>query len=151
MTMLPRTTRSGVAVLLGAAAGDVVGEDAALLAVDVVPREERHHGEALHGHGEVGADHGGEPVGLALQGELGALDLLEVLQLQLEQLDHLHGQSGGAGDAHRRVLVGREDLLDVARLESAVSRARSKPRASRSGFSSSKSQRARRARCIAAA
>jgi len=45
---------------------------------------------------------------------LGAFDLLEVLQAPAGQLDHLDGQTGGAGDPHRRVLVGREDLLDVA-------------------------------------
>ena len=101
-------------MLLGAAAGHVVGEDPALLAVHVVPGEQRDHGQALHGHAEVAADHGRQPVRLALQRELGALDLLEVLQLQLEQLDHLHGQTGRAGDPDGRVLVGREDLLDVA-------------------------------------
>ena len=82
-------------------------------AVHVEPGEERDHGEPLHGHAEVGTDHGGQAVRLALQGELRALDLLEVLQLQLEELDHLDGETGGAGDTDRRVLVGREDLLDV--------------------------------------
>jgi len=86
--------RGREAVLLGAAARHVVGEDAALAAVHVEPGEERDHGQALHGHAEVGSDHGGQAVRLALQGELGAFDLLEVLQLQLEQLDHLDGQTG---------------------------------------------------------
>ncbi len=101
-------------MLLGTAAGDVVAEDPAPLAVHVVAGEERHHGETLHGHRQIAPDHRGEPVRLALQGELGPLDLLEVLKLQLEELDHLHGQPGRTGDTHRRVLVGREDLLDVA-------------------------------------
>ena len=103
----------GEAHLLGTAARHVVGEDPALLAVHVVTGEDRDHGEALQRHAEVAADHGGEPVRLALQGERGALHLLEVLQLQLEELDHLHREPGGAGDADGGVLVGREDLLDV--------------------------------------
>ena len=37
-------------------------------------------------------------VGLALEAERRALDLLVVLELELEQLDHLHGRAGGAGD-----------------------------------------------------
>ena len=46
--------------------------------------------------------------------ELLALDLLVVLELELEELDHLDGRAGGAGDGDARVAVGREDLLDVA-------------------------------------
>ena len=34
------------------------------------------HGHALHGGGQVGADHAAELVGLALEGEGGALHLL---------------------------------------------------------------------------
>lgn len=103
----------GESPLLGAAAGDVVAEDPATAQVQVVAREERDDGQALHRHAQVAPDHGGEAVGLALQREHGALDLLVVLQLQLEEPDHLHREPGGAGDADRAVLVGREDLLDV--------------------------------------
>jgi hypothetical protein len=42
-------------------------------------------------------------VGLALEAERGALDLLVVLELELEQLDHLHGRPGGAGDGDAAV------------------------------------------------
>ena len=42
------------------------------------------------------------------------LDLLVVLELGLEQPHHLDREAGGAGDADAGVLVGREDLLDVA-------------------------------------
>ena len=55
-----------------------------------------------------------EPVGLAVHRERGALDLLVVLELGLEQPHHLDREAGGAGDADRGELVGREDLLDVA-------------------------------------
>ena len=103
-----------VVVLLVAAAGDVVGEDPALAAVEVVPGEERDDGQALHGHAEVGPDHRGEPVRLALQRQQRALDLLVVLELDLEELDQLDRDAGGAGDADGGVLVGREDLLHVA-------------------------------------
>ena len=85
-----------------------------LRGLEVVAGEQRHDGEALHGHREVAADHRGEPVGLAVEGEHGALDLLVVLELDLEQPDHLDREAGGAGDADRGELVGLEDLLDVA-------------------------------------
>ena len=38
-------------------------------AVEVVAGEQRHDGQALHGHAEVAADQRGEPVGLAVEGE----------------------------------------------------------------------------------
>jgi hypothetical protein len=37
-----------------------------------------------------------------------------VFELGLEQLGHLHGRAGGAGDADPRVLVAFEDLVDAA-------------------------------------
>ena len=43
-----------------------------------------------------------------------ALELLVVLQLDLEQADHLDGKASRAGDADAGVLIGREHLLDVA-------------------------------------
>ena len=43
-----------------------------------------------------------------------ALDLLVVLELELEQLDHLHGRAGRAGDGDAAVAVGREHLLHRA-------------------------------------
>ncbi len=103
----------GEAQLLGAAAGHVVGEDPARTAVLIEAGEQRHHGQPLHRHAQIAADHRGEPVGLALQREGGALHLLEVLQLQLEQLHHLHRQPRGARNTHGGVLVGGKDLLDV--------------------------------------
>jgi hypothetical protein len=62
----------------------------------------------------VAADHPGELVGLALQGQLGTLDLLVVLELELEQLHHLDGGPGGPGDRHTGVAVGREHLFHRA-------------------------------------
>ena len=50
-----------------------------------------------------------------------------------------------------RITLARPRSSSVSWVESAASRARSKPRASRSGFSSSKSHRARRARAEVAA
>ena len=43
-----------------------------------------------------------------------ALDLLVVLELELEQPDHLHGRAGGPGDGHPAVPVGRVHLLHGA-------------------------------------
>jgi hypothetical protein len=37
-----------------------------------------------------------------------------VLELELEELDHLHRRSGRAGDGDTGPAVGREDLLDRA-------------------------------------
>src|SRR5207253_1599557 len=87
------------AVLLIAAAGDVVRKDPSRSHVEVITSEERYDGEALHGHAEVAADHRGQAVGLALEAECRALELLVVLELDLEQADHLDGEAGGAGDA----------------------------------------------------
>ena len=87
----------------------------------VVAGEERDDGEALHGQREVLAHHLGQLVGLALEGEGRALDLLVVLELHLEEPDHLDRHAGRPGDGDRREAVGREDLLhgvvgdDVAR------------------------------------
>jgi hypothetical protein len=81
--------------------GDVVGEDppggALVVRLGVVADQQRHDREPLHGRAEVAADHRGELVGLALQREGGALDLLVVLQLHGEQPQHLHAQPGRAG------------------------------------------------------
>ena len=86
--------------VLVVAAGGVVAEDAADAPGGVVAGEERHHHEALHGHGQVLAHHLGQLVGLALEGEGRALDLLVVLELDLEEADHLHRHAGRAGDGH---------------------------------------------------
>ena len=77
----------------------------------VVAGEQGHDHEALHGHGQVLAHHLAQLVGLALEAERHALDLLVVLELGLEEPDHLHGRTGRPGDGHRRVAVGGEDLL----------------------------------------
>ena len=111
----PREERAGpdavVVVLLVAATGHVVGEDPADVARQVEAGEERHDRQALHGQAEVAADHRREPVGLALQREQRALDLLVVLELDLEELDQLDRDAGGPGDADGGVLVGAEHLL----------------------------------------
>jgi hypothetical protein len=79
-------------------AGHVVGEDAPRLAQDVVAREQRHHGQPLHGEGKVLADHLGQLVGLPLQAQRDALDLLVVLELGLEEPYHLDREPGGTSD-----------------------------------------------------
>ena len=105
---------AGLEALLVPAAGDVVLEQPPLSPPQVVPGEERHHGQTLHGGGQVVAHHLGELVGLALERDRRALDLLVVLELQLEQPHHLDRRSGGTGDGHAGVTVGGEDLLDPA-------------------------------------
>ena len=100
-----------VVLLLVPAARDVVLEETALAAQEVVAGEQRHDGQALHGGGQVAAHHLPELVGLALEAEDGALHLLVVLELQLEQLHHLDGWPGRAGDGDAAEAVGREHLL----------------------------------------
>src|SRR4051794_14094312 len=98
--LLQRTAREDAAgadgveaVLLVAAAGDVVREDpaglAGLVGVEVVAGKQWHDGEALHGHREVVADEQRQAVGLALEAEGRAFDLLVVLELDLEQAHEL--------------------------------------------------------------
>ena len=83
--------------LVVAAAGDVVGDDPAgpcgIGGVDVVADEQRDRGEPLHRRAEVPAHHLGELVGLAVEGQRHALDLLVVLQLDGEQPHHLDRRS----------------------------------------------------------
>ncbi len=95
-------------------AGDVEREDASAPGGEVVADEEGDDGEPLHGHAEVAADHGGEPVGLADEGERDALHLLVVFELQLEEADHLDREADGPGDADGGVLVRGEDLFGPA-------------------------------------
>ena len=104
----------GEVLLLVAPAGDVVLEQPARRPAQVVAGEEGHHGEALHGRREVVAHHLAELVGLALEREVLALDLLVVLQLELEEGHHLDRGAGGTGDGHARPAVGGEHLLDGA-------------------------------------
>ena len=103
-----------VVVLLVAPAGDVVAEDPPVPASEVVAGEQRHHRQTLHRQAEVAPDHRRRAGSPCRRGRAGALDLLVVLELDLEQPDELDGEPGGAGDADAGVLVGREHLLDVA-------------------------------------
>ena len=117
-----------VVVFFVAAAGDVVGEHPADLAVLVVAGEERNDREALHRGGQVAAHHHAELVGLAFEAQHLALHFLVVLELGLEQLHHLDRGPGRAGDRDTGEVVGGEHLLDapagdrVARRRAAVTR-----------------------------
>jgi hypothetical protein len=91
----------------------VVIEDPSVGPAFVEPAEQRHDDEALDREREVRADHLTEPVGLALEREPVAGDLLVVLELELEKPDDLGGLARGAGDRDHRVPVGGEDLLDA--------------------------------------
>ena len=108
-----------VAGLLVAGADDVVGHDPAgagrVGGVEVVADEQRHERQPLHRGAEVAPHHAGQLVGLAVEGQRDALDLLVVLQLDREQAHRLDREPGRARDAGRRVVVGDEDLLHVAR------------------------------------
>lgn len=103
--------------LLVQAARHVEAEDAAPGARGgrrVVAREERDDGEALHGLAEVLPDHRGQSACLRAEGHRDALDLLEVRELDLVQLHHVHGESDGACEGDGGVVVRRVDLLQVA-------------------------------------
>src|SRR6202012_5580027 len=115
-------------VLLVGAAGHVIAENAALRGVLVVAGEQRDHGQALHGGGDVAPDHGGQPVGLALEGERAALHLLVMLELHREQADELQAHAGRAGDRDGRELVAAEDLLHVLLGDHVARRGSARPR-----------------------
>ena len=111
---LPPEPWREVVGLLVAAAGDVVLEEPPH--ARAARRSRRRSGTTTRpciAVGQVHPDHLAELVGLALEGEVLALDLLVVLELGLEQAGHLHGGAGGAGDADAREVVGLEDLLDA--------------------------------------
>ena len=57
----------------------------------------------------------GEPVGLAVEGEQRALDLLVVLELDLEQPDQLDGDAGRAGDARRSEYSSAGNTFSISR------------------------------------
>ena len=101
-------------MLFVAAAGHVVLEQPPPSGVGVVAGEQRHDCKSLHGGRKVVAHHLTQLVGLALQADGCAFDLLVVLELQLEQPDHLHRRSRGAGDRDARVAICRKHLLDAA-------------------------------------
>ena len=97
--------------LLVLAAGGVVAEHAAAPSTLVVAGEERHDHESLHRGGEVRPHELSELVGLALEREGFAFDLLVVLELHLEELHELDGGPRGARDGDAGEFVGGEDLL----------------------------------------
>src|SRR5438034_2221396 len=78
--------------LLVAATGDVVLEEPPDARLLVVARENRHDDEPLHRRRQVHADHLTEPVGLALEREVLALDLLVVLELGLRSEERRVGK-----------------------------------------------------------
>ena len=103
-----------VLALLVATAGDVERPQPTGVPALVVATEDRHHAHAHHRRLEVGADHARELVRLALQAQRHALDLLVVLELELEELDHLHRRTGRAGDGDGAEAIGLDHLLHRA-------------------------------------
>ncbi len=97
--------------LLVVPARHVIGEDPTRPAGHVVSGEQRYHGQALHGHGQVFPDHLTQLVRLPLQAQDHSLDLLVVLELGLEQPHHLDGGAGRPGNGDGGIAVGREHLL----------------------------------------
>src|SRR5699024_819418 len=70
--------------------------------------------EALQSHAEVAANHLREFVGLTFEGKRPSLPLFVVLQLHLVEAGEPDADPGGAGDRHRRELVGAAQLVQVA-------------------------------------
>ena len=101
--------------LLVAATRDVVLEEPPRPRALVEAGEDGDDHEPLHRHRQVHPDHLAELVGLAVQRQVLALDLLVVLELGLEEAGHLHGRARGARDADAGEVVGLEDLLDAPR------------------------------------
>ena len=82
-----QAARSGghVVALFVPTAGGVVVPEPPVAAAQVVAGEDRHDDHALHRRRQVATHHRRQLVGLALEAERRALDLLVVLELQLEQ------------------------------------------------------------------
>ncbi len=70
-----------VLALLVATTREVVGEQTPDFAPQVPSCEQGHHDHALHRSGQIASDHHRQLIGLALQAEGGAFDLLVVLEL----------------------------------------------------------------------
>ena len=120
---VPAARTVGVEVgFLVAAAGGVIGVDAARAPAGVVAREQRHDDEALHRQRQVLAHEPAEQVGLALEAQRDAFALLVVLELELEDADQLEAESCGPGDRHPGVAVRRVQLLHVALRDRAAGR-----------------------------
>ena len=83
-------------ILLAMTLFSILSADAA---AQVEAGEERNDGQALHGRGQVLADQLAQRVGLALELERLALDLLAVLELHADQPGHLDGGPGRPGAA----------------------------------------------------
>jgi hypothetical protein len=114
--------------LLVSPSDDVIGHDASstfgIGDVHVEADEKRYGSQPLHRGTEIAPHHRRQLVGLAVEGQGHPLDLLVVLEFDGEQTHQLDGNSCGARDTGRRVLVGDIDLLHVAvRDQIALSRA----------------------------
>ena len=106
-----------VVVLLVAAAGDVVGEDAAGPRLLVVARRTAARPtRPCIAAGRLRPDQLAELVGLALEAQRVALHLLVVLELDLEQLHHLDRGPGRAGDRDARRSRRPANTLSMRRL-----------------------------------
>ena len=107
-------TGGDVVPLLVAAAGGVVVPQPTGLATQVVASEDRYHDHALHRRGRLPRTIVDSWFALPSRLSDVAFDLLVVLELELEQPDHLHRRACGAGDGHAAVPVGLDDLLHRA-------------------------------------
>ena len=94
-----------VALLVPTAGGVEVPHPSAVTS-QIEAAEDRHDDHALHRGGKVAPHHHRQLVRLALEAERGSFDLLVVLELELEQPDHLDGRAGRSGDGDAAVPVG---------------------------------------------
>ena len=93
------------------AAGDVEAEYLSLRHRRIDAGEQGHDAETLHGQSEVAAQHRGQTIGLAVEGQPGPFDLLVVFEFEPEEADEVECDPGRSGNADDREVVGGFDLL----------------------------------------
>jgi hypothetical protein len=81
--------------------------------VDVESDQQRHRSQSLHRRTQIAPNHRRQLVGLAVEGERHALDLLVVLEFDSEQTNQFDCDTRSSGNARSGVLVGDVDLLHV--------------------------------------
>jgi len=106
----PRACRDVIALLIATARCVEIPQTASS-PEQVVAGEDRNHDHALHRCGEITAHHGRQLIRLALEAQRRTLDLLVVLELKLEQANHLHCRARRPGNRDATVSIRLDHFL----------------------------------------
>ncbi|KDQ05190.1 hypothetical protein EN35_09260 [Rhodococcus qingshengii] len=103
--------------LLVSPTDDVVGDDATgggrIDRVQVVTHEQWHNRQTLHRCSEISSNHRRKSIGLAVEREWDAFDLLVMFELDREEPDQFDCDPGRTGNTRSRVVVRDVHLLHV--------------------------------------